>query len=98
MATLASLPTELFYMIMSLVSYRERARMALVSRLCRDIADDQESYGAQYRRDFGDPTRQFHYTGTEMAEEVSWKKAYERRHFAELPVLVQYRLAMSCEA
>lgn len=44
MAILASIPTEIFYMIMSQVSFRDRARMALVNRVCRDIADDEESY------------------------------------------------------
>lgn len=100
MATLASLPTEIFYMIMSQISFRDRARMALVNRLCRDVADDEESYRVQYLRDFGNPESHGYYTGSEIREEVSWKIAYERRHFADMPFLVQDRLsnlAVACK-
>lgn len=93
MASLASLPTEIFYLIMSNVSFRDRARMALVDRVCRDIADDEESYKVQYIRDFGDPASHILYTSSEMGEEVSWKVAYERRHFADMPLLVSDRLS-----
>lgn len=95
MATFASLPTEIFYMILSQVSYRDRARMAVVNRICRDIADDGESYRVQYMRDFGDPAGHCFYTGSRIVEEVSWKIAYERRHFADMPLLVQDRLSNS---
>lgn len=66
--------------------------MALVNRGCRDIADDEESYRFQYIRDFGDPASHSFYTCYRMADEVSWKVAYERRHFADMPLLVQDRL------
>lgn len=91
MATLASLPTEIFYMIMSDVSFRDRARMALVNRTWRGIADDEESYRVQYIRDFGDPMSHVFYTYNKISEEVTWKLAYERRHFADTPLLVQDR-------
>lgn len=99
MATIASLPTEIFYMVMSKVSFRDRAHMALVNRVCRAIADDEESYRVQYMRDFGDPGSHGSYTGSTIGEEVSWKIAYERRHFADMPFLVQDRvsnLAVAC--
>lgn len=66
--------------------------MALVNRVCRDIADDEESYRVQYIRDFGDPASHSFYTCYKMADEASWKVAYERRHFADMPLLVQDRL------
>lgn len=93
MAALASLPTEILYMIMSQASFRDRARMALVNRMCRNIADDEESYRVQYIRDFGNPAAHDFYTGSKMGEEVSWKAAYERRHFADMPLLVQDRIS-----
>lgn len=80
-------------MIMSHVSFRDRARMALVSKMYRDIADDETSYKVQYTRDFGDPASHSFYTGKKMGEEVSWKVAYERRHFADMPLLVHDRLS-----
>lgn len=92
MANLASIPTEIFYMIMSQVSFRDRARMALVNSLCRDIADDEASYRVQYIRDFGDPASHSFYTCYKLADEASWKVAYERLHFADMPLLVQDRL------
>ena len=95
MAALAILPTELFYMIMSQVSFRDRARMAVVSRLWKDIADDEECYKAQYIRDFGDPASHLFYTGNKMGEEVNWKIAYARRHYANMPLLLQDRLSTS---
>ena len=67
--------------------------MALVNRQCRDIADDEESYRVQYIRDFGDPVSHGLYTGYKIGEEVSWKLAYERRHFADMPILVLDRLS-----
>lgn len=93
MAALVSLPTEISYMIMSQVAFRDRARMALVNRQCRDIADDEESYRVQYIRDFGDPASHGFYTGYKIGEEVSWKIAYERRHFADMHILVLDRLS-----
>ena len=93
MATLARLPTEIFYMIMSQISFRDRARMALVNRLCKTIADDDKSYRVQYLRDFGNPESHGSYTGSEIREEVSWKMAYERRHYADMPLLVHDRLS-----
>ena len=93
MATLASLPSEILYMIMSKASFRDRAHMALVNRVCRDVADDEQSYKAQYIRDFGNPASHDFYTGSKVAEEVSWKAAYERRHFADMPLLVHDRIS-----
>ena len=98
MAALASLPTEVFLLIMARVGFRDRAHVAQVSRKCRDIADDEESYKSQYIRDFGDPTLHDFYTGSKIFEEVSWKIAYERRHFADMPLLVQDRLFKQCGA
>ena len=98
MAALASLPTELLFNILSQASFRDRARMALVNRLFKNIADDEESYRAQYLRDFGNPARHIFYTGSMMGEEVSWKIAYERRHFADMPLLVQDRLCYGAVA
>ena len=92
MATFVSLPTEILVMIMSQISFRDRAHMALVSRMCKDIADDEECYKIQYMRDFGAPTAHILYTGSRIGEEVSWKIAYERRHFADMDLLVQDRL------
>ena len=94
MANLADLPTELFYMIMSHVSYRDRAHMALVDRFHNAIADDERSYEVQYLRDFGDPAAHMLYTGSTMGEEKSWKIAYERRHFADMSLLVADRLSV----
>ena len=91
MATFASLPTEILVLIMSNMHFRDRAHMAFVSRVCRDVADDEESYRIQYIRDFGDPASHDYYTGTKASEEVSWKEAYERRHFADMPILVYDR-------
>ena len=96
MATFASLPSEILILIMSNISFRDRAHIALVSASCRDIADDEESYKVQYIRDFGDPSSHDFYTGTKTCEEVSWKVAYERRHFADMPLLVQDRLFKPC--
>ena len=96
MATFTSLPTEILVLIMSNTSFRDRAHMALVSGLCRDVADDERSYRVQYIRDFGDPASHDFYTGSEIAQEVSWKLAYERRHFADMPLLVQDRLSKRC--
>ena len=93
MATFVGLPTEILVVIMSQVSFRDRAHMALVSRRCKDIADDEECYKIQYMRDFGKPTSHVLYTGSSIREEVSWKTAYERRHFADMPLLVQDRLS-----
>ncbi|KAF6217953.1 hypothetical protein HO133_006365 [Letharia lupina] len=76
---------------MSRVSFRDRARMALVNNMCRIIADDEESYRVQYVRDFGDPALHGFYTFTKISEEVRWKLAYERRHFADMPLLVADR-------
>ena len=92
MATFVDLPFEILVMIMSQVSFRDRAHMALVSRMCRDIADDEESYKIQYMRDFGAPTSHILYTASSISAEISWKIAYERRHFADMPLLVQDRL------
>ena len=92
MATFDSLPSEILILIMSNISFRDRAHIALVSALCRNIADDDESYKVQYIRDFGDPSTHDFYTGVKISEEVSWKIAYERRHFADMPLLVQDRL------
>ena len=96
MATLANIPTEVLFLIMSRVSYRDRAHVALVSQMLRDIADDEESYKVQYIRDFGNPASHEFFTGHKIGEEVSWKKAYECRHFADMPLLVQDRLAQCC--
>ena len=98
MAAFASLPSEILILIMSNISYRDRARIALVSALCRNIADDDESYKIQYIRDFGDPSSHDSYTGMKTSEEVSWKIAYERRHFADMPLLVRDRLRRPCGA
>lgn len=98
MAAFASLPSEILIMIMSKVSFRDRAHIALVSALCRNIADDDESYKVQYIRDFGDPSTHDFYTGMKTSEEVSWKIAYERRHFADMPLLVRDRLYKRCGA
>lgn len=65
--------------------------MALVNRACRDMADDKESYRVQYIRDFGNPASHGFYTYREISEEANWKAAYERRHFAEMPLLAQDR-------
>ena len=92
MATFVGLPTEILLMIMSQVSFRDRAHIALASRMCRNIADDEEGYKIQYMRDFGAPTSHILYTATSISEEISWKIAYERRHFADMPMLVQDRL------
>ena len=93
MASLASLPTEILFAIMSHISFRDRAHMALVNGMCRDIADHERSYKIQYIRDFGDPASHDFYTGSKIDEEDSWKIAYERRHFADMPLLVQDRLS-----
>lgn len=98
MATFTGLPSEILVMIMSNVSFRDRAHMAFVSGLCRNIADDEGSYKLQYIRDFGDPASHDFYTGSKIEGEVSWKIAYERRHFADMPILVQDRLARRCGA
>ena len=98
MATFASLPPEILMFIMSNISFRDRAHMALVSGACRDIADHDESYKVQYIRDFGDPAAHDFYTGMHTSEEVSWKIAYERRHFADMPLLVRDRLFKPCGA
>ena len=58
MAIFKDLPNELIYKIISEVaqlSYRDRARVACVSKECKRIADDPVSYRAQYIRDFGRP-------------------------------------------
>ena len=98
MATLVSLPTEILFVIMSHISFRDRAHMALVNGMCRDIANHERSYKVQYIRDFGDPASHDFYTGSKIDEEVSWKIAYERRHFADMPLLVQDRLSNRCGA
>ena len=57
-ATLENLPTEVIYIIinqLTQLSYRDRARVACVSKACRDIADSEVGYRAQYIRDFGYP-------------------------------------------
>ena len=62
MATLKVLPNEIIYMIISEVaqlSYRDRARVACVSKECLRIADSEESYRAQYIRDFKHPPQEF---------------------------------------
>ena len=53
---LRNLAPELKYMIISEVaqlSYRDRARVACVSKECHRIADSDQSYRGQYIRDFG---------------------------------------------
>ncbi len=58
MATLKVLPNEIIYMIIfevAQLSYRDRARVACVSKECLRIADSEESYRAQYIRDFKHP-------------------------------------------
>lgn len=98
MAAFSSLPNEMLFVIISQLSFRDRARMALVSHKCRAIADDERSYENQYIRDFGNPASHDFYTGTKIVEEVSWKLAYERRHFADMPLLVLYRQFNQCGA
>lgn len=96
MATLLNLPTELLFTVMSHVSYRDRAHVACASRRGRDIADNEWCYKTQYIRDFGDPESHFYFTHSKISEEISWKSAYERRHYADMPLLVYDRLTRSC--
>lgn len=69
MATLKDLPNEIIYIIISEVaqlSCRDRARVACVSKECLRIADSEESYRAQYIRDFRQPPQVF------ICHKVSW--------------------------
>ncbi|CAF9918788.1 hypothetical protein IMSHALPRED_004415 [Imshaugia aleurites] len=58
MATFNDLPNELIDNIISRLSYRDRARMACVNKMCFENADGEASYKTQYIRDFGHPAQE----------------------------------------
>ena len=80
MANLNDLPVKLIYMIiaeLAQLSYRDRARVACVNRECHRIADSEDSYRAQYIRDFGAPPQEFIWPKSMFEWETSYHTSAE---------------------